>query len=145
MTAIRGSEHLGVAGVAPRTVREAATALADLLLNQAKVARNTIAEGTPVVRIRRSKLGSNLPGLTQKEVAMLLNISERGVRKIEKRALRKLRSHPALRQVWQRFLAGELEESAVQLSRQETAALWRLARTSEERQLLLKVLRLIQG
>ena len=76
---------------------------------------------------------------------MLLNLSERGVREIERRAFRKLRAHPALRQVWQQFLAGELEESAAQLSRQEIAALWRLARTSEERQLLRKVLRLVQS
>ena len=145
MTITRGPENFGLAVVARRTVRQAATALADLLLNEEEAARTAIAEGAPVVRIRRSKFRPNPPGLTQKEVAMLLNLSERGVREIERRAFRKLRAHPALRQVWQQFLAGELEESAAQLSRQEIAALWRLARTSEERQLLRKVLRLVQS
>jgi hypothetical protein len=73
---------------------------------------------------------------------MLLNLSERGVREIERRAFRKLRAHPALREVWQLFQAGELGEAGAQLSSVEIAALFRLARTSEERQLLRKVLRL---
>ena len=98
---------------------------------------------TAAARIRSSQSGINPPGLTQKEVAMLLNLSERGVREIERRAFRKLRAHPALRQVWQLFLAGELGESEAQLSSVEIGALFRLARTSEERQLLRKVFRLV--
>jgi len=107
--------------------------------------RASRASGTAGARIRGSQSGINPPGLTQKEVAMLLNLSERGVREIERRAFRKLRAHPALREVWQLFQAGELGESGAQLSSVEIAALFRLARTSEERQLLRKVLRLVQG
>jgi hypothetical protein len=76
---------------------------------------------------------------------MLLNLSERSVREIERRAFRKLRSHPALKEVWQQFLAGELgEDSSSSLSHEEVAALFRLARTTEERQVLRKVLRLVR-
>jgi hypothetical protein len=96
------------------------------------------------VRIRHSQSGTNFPSLTQREVAMLLNLSERGVREIERRAFRKLRAHPALRDVWQQFLAGELGESEVQLSAEEIEALFRLARSTQERQLLRKVLLLVQ-
>ena len=39
-------------------------------------------------------------GLTQKEVALVIGMSERGVRAVERRALDKLRRHPALREIW---------------------------------------------
>ena len=42
-------------------------------------------------------------GLTQAQVAALLQISPRTVRAIEKRALRKLRNHPSAKALWAEF------------------------------------------
>ena len=54
----------------------------------------------PILRVRGQEPGTAPSGfLTQKEVALLLNMSERGVREIERRAFQKLRQHPLLRQV----------------------------------------------
>src|SRR5262249_36564552 len=50
--------------------------------------------------------------LSQKEIAALMKISERAVRSIERRALRKLRNHPALRQFWREWEGSEIEETA---------------------------------
>ena len=50
-------------------------------------------------------------GLSQPEVAAILNISVRAVRQIEQRAIAKLPRHPALRRVWREFFTGEVEES----------------------------------
>jgi hypothetical protein len=99
----------------------------------------------PIWRVRRQQPGSAPSGLlTQKEVALLLNMSERGVREVERRALQKLRSHPLLRQAWQEYLIGELDEAELVLTRQEIEALFAVAHTPEERGLIQKVLRLIQ-
>jgi hypothetical protein len=73
-----------------------------------------------------------------------LGLSERSVRAVERRAFEKLRQHPLLRQAWQQFLAGELDEYEVNLTPEEIEALFNLARTPEERHLIAKVLRLIQ-
>jgi hypothetical protein len=44
------------------------------------------------------------PGaLTQAEVGRILNLSPRTVRAIEKRAVRKLRRHPVVQQMWREF------------------------------------------
>jgi Fic family protein len=83
-------------------------------------------------------------GLTQREVALLLGLSERGVRAIERRALRKLAQHPQLREIWRQFLAGELTEQACRLSAPEIEALWGLARSRAERETLRKVLAIVQ-
>jgi hypothetical protein len=56
-------------------------------------------------------------GKPAREVAMLLKISERGVRTIERHALRKLAQHPQLREIWSSYLAGEISEPAHHLSR----------------------------
>ena len=84
-----------------------------------------------------------LPGLTQSEVAAVLGLSVRAVRSIEKRAFRKLRNHPLLRQLW-----SELESASEsipipepnRLTHEELKALFGLVRTPIERQALLKVL-----
>lgn len=81
---------------------------------------------------------------TQKEVAALLKISERAVRTIERRAVAKLRSHPALRQLWREWTTGEIKEGsrlrpAWQLRRAEMAAVYELARTPAERELLRRL------
>jgi hypothetical protein len=84
-----------------------------------------------------------LPGLTQAEVALVLGLSERAVRSIEKRAIRKLKKHPLLRQLWAEFESAptsvSVEESA-DLSGEELAALFGLVETPDERHALLKVL-----
>lgn len=98
----------------------------------------------PLIRVRRSEPFAGSGPLTQQEVAMLLNISERAVREIERRAIQKLRSHPLLRQVWQRYLSGKLHEYRTVLTSEEIQALCNLVRTMEERFVVAKVLRLIQ-
>ena len=90
----------------------------------------------------RAQLGK--PALTQKEVGLLLGMSERAVRAAEKRALQKLRQHPLLRQLWQDFLAGELDESWIELTPEEVQAVLGLVRTAEERRVVLKILRWVQ-
>lgn len=99
----------------------------------------------PILRARRQEPGTTRSGpLTQLEVAALLGMSERAVREIERRALEKIKSHPALRQVWQKYLAGELDEQALVLTAEEVAALFGLAHTPEERHLIRKILRVVQ-
>ena len=99
----------------------------------------------PILRVRREEPGtSRSRPLTQKEVAQLLKMSERGVRAVERRAFEKLRQHPLLRQAWHQFLAGELDEHQLGLTQEEVQALFKLARTPEERGVIEKVLRFIQ-
>ncbi len=78
---------------------------------------------------------------------MILRISERAVRSIERRALAKLRRHPELRALWAELRAREpagepelAEELNRELTASETAALLGLARNSKERQALEKLL-----
>jgi hypothetical protein len=99
----------------------------------------------PMLRVRRSEPGTGVGPFTQKEVALLLGMSERAVREIEHRALQKLRRHPLLREIWQKYLVGELDEDQTILSQDEVEALFNLARTPEEQHLVRKVLALIQG
>ena len=98
----------------------------------------------PIQRVGRSGPGPRKGPLSQKEVALLLNLSERAVREIERRAIRKLASHPLLKQIWREYLTGELDEHALALTQQEIEALFNLADTSEELVLIQKVLRLIR-
>jgi hypothetical protein len=98
----------------------------------------------PVWRVSRSEPDSGT-GLTQKEVALLLNLSERAVREIEHRALRKIRSHPLMREVWRQYLNGELDEQQLMLTPAEIEALFNLVSSTEERRLIQKVLRLTQS
>lgn len=99
----------------------------------------------PTIRVRdREHRGPGEP-LTQREVAVLLNMSVRGVREVERRAFEKLRNHPLLRQFWQQHLTGDLDENDLRLTPVEVAALLALARSSTEQHLVQKVLRLIQS
>ena len=100
---------------------------------------------TPVWRVRRPTSETPTGPLTQKEVAMLLGISERAVREIEHRALRKIRSHPLMREVWRQYLTGELDEEQLILTAAEIEALFNLVSSTEERRLLQKVLRLTKS
>jgi len=99
----------------------------------------------PILRVRRSEPGLGPPLLSQREVAQLLHMSERGVREVERRAFRKLRNHPLLKQVWQQYLSGELDENQPTLTQDEIQALFNVARTPEEQHLIEKVLRLTQS
>jgi len=89
-----------------------------------------------------------LPGLSQAEVAAVLGLSERAVRSIEKRAIRKLRNHPLMRELWAELesvpTSVSVEESA-DLSGEELAALFGLVETPDERHALLKVLAALWG
>ena len=67
--------------------------------------------------------------LSQREIAVVLRISERAVRVIERRALAKLRRHPLLRQLWAELTTGkaseqpDVEESrGAELTSEEVAA-----------------------
>jgi hypothetical protein len=78
---------------------------------------------------------------------MILKISERGVRNIERRALAKLKAHPALRALWQDFQgsralapSGGLHEDMEGLNQGEIDALLGLARTKSEMCVIQKIL-----
>jgi hypothetical protein len=97
-------------------------------------------------RIRnRQSPGNPGAGLTQREVAQLLGMTERGVRAVEKRALRKLWQHPLLRKLWDEYLRGELIEHAARLSTAELQVLVGMARSRAERETLRKVFAIIQN
>ena len=98
----------------------------------------------PLKALVRVARGSGQPdtGFTQQEVALILRISERAVRAIERRAVEKLRRNPALRALWREWSRGEIEEGyrpQWRLSPSEIAALYGLAQTSAERRVIRKV------
>jgi hypothetical protein len=89
--------------------------------------------------------------LTQREVAAIMNLTERGVRQIEKRAIEKLRRHPAFGHLWRQYLAGELDESVFapsmgsSLSADEVAVLITLTSGPFERRALHKAVLIINA
>lgn len=95
-------------------------------------------------RIRLSP-GNTGGGLTQREVALVMGLSERAIREIEKRALRKLAQNPTVQELWRSNVAEELTEPGHRLSRPEMEALLGLIRTRAELQALLKVLAIVQA
>jgi hypothetical protein len=96
----------------------------------------------PIFRSKEADKG--IKPLSQREIATLLGISERAVRLIERRAFQKLFEHPALRQIWRRYLAGELDEHQANLTSEEIRALFKLGRNAQEWLVLQKVTRLIR-
>ncbi len=85
--------------------------------------------------------------LSQRDVSLFLQISERAVRSIEKRALGKLRADPRLRELWREWMTRSTAEEPelaegqnAALAASEIAALLGLARTAEERRTLEKLL-----
>jgi AspT/YidE/YbjL antiporter-like protein len=81
------------------TDRDAALAQARTWEAEARIQRQALGKQPrrAAVRVRRSSAESGGFGpLTQREVAALMKLSERAVRNIEKRALGKLKNHPAL-------------------------------------------------
>jgi hypothetical protein len=98
------------------------------------------------IRVRHSEPGTVTGPFTQEETALAMKISTRAVRRLERSAIEKLRRHPELRQLWQKYLAGELvEENELALNREEVVALLGLARTQEERSLMRKILKVVQS
>jgi len=92
----------------------------------------------------RQVAGASGGRLTQREVGLVLGLSERAVRAIEKRALQKLAAHPDLGKLWRDYLAGELTEQAQRLSGPEIQALVGLTRSQAERAALRKALERVQ-
>jgi DNA-binding CsgD family transcriptional regulator len=103
------------------------------------------------IRVRPSSAERQQGCLTQAEVATFLRISQRTVREIERRALAKLRSHPALQDFWREWQTREIKETRLPIAKQwvlnraEVAAVYALAETPAERQVLRKLLALTQG
>jgi len=106
--------------------------------------------GKAAIRVRPGSAERGVGMLSQAEVAIIMGISERAVRQIEQRAIEKLRRHPALRDFWREYTTGDVKEAALptrswsELTRAEVAALYGLARTSEERLAIRKMLDLMQ-
>jgi hypothetical protein len=85
---------------------------------------------------------------TQREVAMIMQISERAVRNIERRAIAKLRQNPVLKALWREWNQGEIEEGFLSrgdwnLTPGEVAAVYDLAQTPAEREAIRKMMALI--
>ena len=133
--------------------RNAALVLATEWENEAKGQRAAQGRlpGKPTIRVRPGSGKRELGLFTQREVGMILNISERAVREIERRAFDKLRRHPALRDFWREHETGEVVEAAFPgpaawtLSRAEIDAIYALAQTAAERQALRKLFGLAQA
>ncbi len=84
--------------------------------------------------------------LSQAQVAAILRISERAVRETEKRAMRKLRAHPLLREIWRELSSNhpdDLDESLDSLTPEEAHALLALAKNQTEIEALRMVFRLV--
>ena len=133
--------------------REAALAIAQEWEQRAK--RKRLAQGVvaakPSIRVRPGSGEETLGLLTQAQVALILRISQRSVREIERRAFEKLRRHPALKRFWREHERGEIKEAASQpsgrwqLTQTEITAVYALARTPIERQALSKLIALTQA
>ncbi len=98
----------------------------------------------PTIRVKRSDPSS---GFSQREVALLMKMSIRGVREIERRAFAKIFKHPKGKEIWRQYLSGEIDEESQPppLTREEINALLALARTPEEKAVITKVLRLVRN
>ena len=113
--------------------REAALALARRWEEEARRQRLQRLTKDPPAALGAARA----PGLTQAEVAAVLGLSQRAVRTIEKRALRKLRRHPALRALWAQW---ESVAAPRQLDWAEVDALFALVATPLERRALIQAL-----
>ncbi len=119
---------------------------------EADARRKRLAQGAlprkPVIRVRRGSAEHEVGLMSQAEVAAFMHISARAVRDAERRGFDKIRRR--MREFWNEWLTGEVEEAASQaladwvLTREEINAVYALAQTPEERQVLRKVLALTQ-
>ena len=123
------------------TDRRAALIVAQELEREARRART--GQGDP---IRPGRERSDASRFTQREIAILMGLSERVVREIEKRALRKLRQHPAVRALWREWIGeGAPSTEDVELTDAEVAAVYGLARTPDEQRVLDKLMALVSA
>jgi Sigma-70, region 4 len=126
-----------------QTDRQAAWLIAQELERAAREQR-----ASQVDPLRQSSGRTNAGQFTQREIGLLMGISERAVRAILKRALRKLAAHPALRDIWREW-TGNVEEAAIPtggespLSEPEIAAVYALARTPAELNVLRKLIAIL--
>ena len=79
-----------------------------------------------------------------------MNLSTRAIRTIQRRAIDKLRRHPALRALWRERSRGEIGEGAasaenVELKDAEIHAVYNLVRTRAERRVLEKLMDLVSA
>ena len=101
--------------------------------------------GKLILCIRRLASSARSGSLSQQEVALLLSMSVRRMREVQRRAFAKLRNHPLLRHVWLQFFTGDLDERQPALTSEEADALSKMGRTPEERRLMRKVRALMDG
>jgi len=125
-----------------QTDRRAAFIVAQKLEQEAR--RTRAAQGELDKPVARARPESS--GLTQQEVALLMGLSERGVRAVERRALEKLRRHPALQAIWREWIgkgAGSAED--LEFTDAEVAAVYGLARTRAEQRAVENLMALVSG
>ncbi len=119
--------------------RSAALILAQELERAARQRR-----AAEVDQLRPGSMSRSEGQFTQKEIAMLMGISERAVRAIEKRALRKLNQHPAVRALWREWIGeGAASVEDAELTDAEIQAVYDLAWAPAERRVLDKLMALI--
>lgn len=121
-----------------QTDREQALVIAQKWEVEERERRKALARQDRLPHPRKSDPG----GFTQEEVAALLKMSARAVRNTEKRALAKLRRHPAVRDLW-REITGEVvkESEELPLAKEEMVALVGLAKTVFDLRTLQKLIR----
>ncbi len=132
------------------TDRKAALALAKQWEEEARRMRGagSHAPQKALIRVMGGSANADAGLFTQREVALLMRISERAVRNIERRAIEKLRRNPVLRRLWREWSRGEIEEASVSpndwnLTHAEVAAVYGLAQTPAERQVIQKIMALV--
>ena len=103
----------------------------------------------PIIRVRPDSPEHQAGLLSQEEVGIVMRLSTRSIRAIERRAFQKLRNHPVLKQFWREWSGRDIEEGGVdpdyQLTQEEMEAVSALARTPLERSVMRKVLRIVSG
>ena len=121
--------------------RDAAMALARRWEAEARQQRAMSgAPRKPTMRVRRGSGEAAAGLLTQEEAAVVLRLSVRAIRNVERRAIEKLRR--GLRRFWREHVSGDVEETSASddLLPEEVAALFNLTTTPMERQALKRVL-----
>lgn len=133
-----GQQHWKSTG---QTDRAAALIVAQELEREAR--RAHAQQGVP---IRPGSQRSNVGQFTQKEIAILMGLSERAVRDIQKRALRKLKQHPAARALWREWVGeGATSTLDLELTEAEIVAVYSLVRTPEEQRAVDKLMALVSA
>ncbi len=104
-----------------------------------RAARRARAEQGYPRRLGSGRIGARQ--FTRKEIAIFMGLTERGVFEIEKRALRKLKQHPAVRALWREWVGeGAATAEDIELTDAEIQAVYDLAWTPAERRVLDKLM-----